>query len=76
MLVLALALDLLQYVFATIMWGYFHRSMEKRGNTDDDELTAEPWRNWPQMTFFILKFVSVGVAYFLLLQFFWQQLFR
>ncbi len=76
LLVLALAFDLLQYVVASLVWGQFHRSMEKRGKTDDDELAAEPWRNYPQTMFFILKLIAVAAAYFLLLQFFWYQLFR
>jgi len=76
LLVLALAFDLLQYVVATLVWGQFHRSREKQGRKDDDELTAESWRNYPQMTFFVLKLISVAGAYYLLLRFFWNQLFR
>ena len=67
----ALAFDLFQYVVATVCWGTFHRYRENRLSKpgDDPVLQAPRWINWPQMTFFILKLMSVAVGYVMILMF-------
>jgi len=74
-LIIALACDLLQYVVAAVVWGTFHRVMEKRGKEPDDPLTAPAWLPWPQNVFFGVKLIAVAIAYVQLLLFLLRQLF-
>ncbi len=62
---LCLALDLLQYVSATIIWGLFHRHHERKlsNPSDDPELSHSPWLVRPLQLFFTLKLVSVMAGY-------------
>jgi len=62
-----LGLDLLQYVAASAIWGVFTRWKEKKGATDDTELTASEYLNWPALAFFGGKVIAVIWGYVLLL---------
>ena len=65
-----LAFDLLQYLFATVMWGGFGRYKELKNKTPrDQEFKAPRWINWPGNTFFFLKTISVLMAYIFLIHF-------
>lgn len=66
-LILAMFLDLCQYVGASLVWGLFSRSHERQGTPDDADITAPPWSNWPALIFFCSKVVAVAVGYVLLL---------
>lgn len=68
LIVLGLALDLLQYVSASIIWGVFQRWKEKRVE-EDDEFEAPRQLNWPAIVFFVLKGPAIIAAYVLLLSF-------
>jgi hypothetical protein len=59
LIVLALAADLLQYAWASAIWGRVSRRMEQTGNTED----APAWVNWPTDALFWLKIVCVMIAY-------------
>lgn len=61
--VVALSLDLLQYLFATLIWGSFSRYQEMRKKKDDDELLAPAILNWPALVCFWLKLLAVVVGY-------------
>ena len=67
LVVIGLALDLLQYAFATAIWGIFHR-VKERSIEEDTDFVAPRQVNWPAITFFWLKVVAIGSAYYLLLQ--------
>jgi hypothetical protein len=75
-LALALALDLLQYALAALIWGTFHRYHEKRlkDKRKDPELTAPPYFNWPAQICFLIKLVSVVIAYILIINYIWHVL--
>ena len=64
--VLALGLDLLQYISATVCWGVFSRRKELSGITPDDNFKAPPHINLPAIVFFYGKLASIFVAYILL----------
>ena len=66
---LALAFDLLQYISATVIWGWFKRSEEKKLKYPDDnpELSAPAWYNWPINSIFAVKLICVVLAYILLI---------
>ena len=72
--VIALALDLLQYLAGTIAWGTFVRHHEGAGTPADEELDASMYRNWPALAFFWGKMVAVLLAYYLVLQYLQIQL--
>lgn len=74
LLVLTLALDLLQYVSATIIWGIFQWKEERKLQdiNDDPELGAHPLCKLPQNVFFLLKIISITLAYFTLSEFIWR----
>jgi hypothetical protein len=67
----ALAFDLLQYVFGTIIWGSFHRYHEKKLTKSgaDPDILAPRYFTYPQLVAFVLKLLSVAAGYYLLLQF-------
>lgn len=72
--VVALALDLLQYYGASLMWGCFHRYKEKKG---EEEFSGAPdWVNWPANVGFWGKGLSVAIGYVILFQMLWPVLFR
>lgn len=67
-LVVHLALDLTQYLYATIAWGLFHRWKEHwRPVAADKDFLAPRAINWPTNAFFYGKVVAVGIAYWYLL---------
>lgn len=68
-LVACLACDLLQYIFSTAIWGIYHRVLEKRGVSEDEEINAPIYFNWPGIILFWLKHFFVLAGYFLLLKY-------
>jgi hypothetical protein len=67
--VATLSFSLLQYLWGTMIWGYFTRKEEKKLTdvaNEDPELEAPAWYNWPTNTFFCLKTISVIIGYILL----------
>jgi len=57
--------DLLQYVYATVIWA---GTMTFSGKTqDDDHVKVWSWINVPTWTFFTLKMLAFLIAYVLLL---------
>ena len=68
LLVAALTLDLLQYVWGAGSWGIFRRVHEKRirEGIEADDFLAPPKMNWPAIGSFWLKLIAVGTAYGLL----------
>lgn len=65
LLVMGLALDFLQYITGTIVWGSYHRYKESRVTNDEDFL-APRQINWPVNILFVLKQVVIFIAYILL----------
>lgn len=67
-LVIALILDLLQYVWGAGSWGIFRRHQERpiREGLKEDDFLAPAWMNRPAIFCFWLKLVAVAVAYALL----------
>lgn len=69
LIVVGLACDLLQYVWATAVWGGYQQLLERRGTPESEELDAPGWFNWPTLAFFWGKLVAIVVAYGLLIGF-------
>ncbi len=69
MFVISLSLDLLQYIYQTILWGTFHRHYEKKLKSEDSELTASKYFNWPAIFFFWSKVIALVIGYILVLCF-------
>jgi len=71
LLACALAFDLLQYIFGAFIWGNFQWRKEKNKNTTnkDPDLSAPRCYNWPALSFFSLKLISIVIAYFLIIKF-------
>jgi hypothetical protein len=61
--VLALALDLSQYVYATVAWGRFSRAKENERVGSEEQFKAPRQINWPTNTFFGLKVLAVAFSY-------------
>ena len=75
LIVLTLLLDLLQYVFHSLIYGAYARILEHRETSEDTELAAPPWFNWPALVCFWSKLGTIAWAYAVLLRFLWSQLF-
>jgi hypothetical protein len=69
LLIIGLALDLLQYVVASLIWGIYGRLKEKAGIKNDEEFKAPRQLNWPTIFFFWAKLVPVTLAYYFILAF-------
>ncbi len=65
--VASLALDLLQYLIASVMWKVFHRIHEKKGSRPNEELKAPTWLSHVLEVFFYLKVVFVIAGYVIIL---------
>lgn len=66
----ALVLDLMQYIIATLTWGWFHRHHEKKkkkdGVTADVDVKASKYLNYAPLILFWLKMFAVALAYVIL----------
>lgn len=67
LLIFGLTADLLQYFSASAIWGVFHRTKEKQGTKQDDEVQASAYLNWPSLAFFWAKLFSITIGNFLIL---------
>jgi len=65
--VIALALDLVQYVYGSLAWGAFSRYHEGRQISATAELSAPMYINWPTLFCFWLKLTLCIVSYALVL---------
>jgi hypothetical protein len=65
LLVASLFLDLLQYAYATLIWGTYSRYKERRVANDAD-FSAPRAINWLSILFLVLKVLAAGSAYVLL----------
>lgn len=63
LVVVFLALDLLQYIFATVVWGIFHRIKEREGTSNSSEFKAPRSINWLALACFWSKIVVLAYAY-------------
>lgn len=68
LILLGLAMDLIQYVLATIFWGAFHRIKEQSGIGEEAEFVAPRQINWTSNVLFYAKVVAICAAYVLLLR--------
>jgi hypothetical protein len=63
LVIAALTLDVLQYVYKSIAWGAFAEHAWRTGVNDTDELAAPRWINRPALGFFWGKIILVVLAY-------------
>ena len=73
-IVLALLLDLLQYLVSTTIWIVYYRYKEnqKPKPKPDTEFEAPPALNWPNFAFFYLKAAALFAAYaFYIIPYLW-----
>ncbi len=69
LLIIGLALDLIQYIAGSLIWGIYGRFKERRVGGEQDEFKAPRELNWPTLFFFWLKLVPITVAYYLIISF-------
>lgn len=68
--IVGLGLDLLQYIFSSVMWGAFHWVNEKNIPPDTDpDIPAPAWLNWPALACFIGKLFFITGGYIFLFSF-------
>lgn len=68
-IVIGLALDLLQYVAGTLIWGIYNGLKERAGTEEETEFLAPRPINWPTIVFFWAKTIVMIYAYALLIRF-------
>jgi hypothetical protein len=69
LMVVGLILDVLQYITGSIIWGAYNRHKEKQNTKENEEFLAPRKLNWPTNFLFWAKFVSITLAYCLVLSF-------
>lgn len=76
LVVSAMSLDFLQYVYRSIVWHIMFRIQEGRLNkneiTEEKELYVSSWINFPGYAFFYLKILFLIFAYWKLLEYFFR----
>ncbi|MBN7796649.1 hypothetical protein [Parahaliea mediterranea] len=69
-MMVGLAADLMQYVVASAIWGFYCRIKEKEFDPDPNPEFRNPnWINWPALGLFWLKLAAVLVGYVLLVKY-------
>lgn len=68
-LVIALILDLFQYIVGSLIWYCFYRYHEKKGTKFKDEINSPIYFTYIINSFFYLKILAVLVAYVYLAEF-------
>lgn len=64
LIVLSLALDMLHYCVASIIWRRFYRSEEQAGLSGEDEVVRPGiWRERPIWILFCFKILTIVIAY-------------
>jgi hypothetical protein len=69
LVVLALALDLLQYCSAALIWYFYYRSLEKKKVPETADTQHSVWLERPISFFFWAKIAVVILAYYYILIF-------
>lgn len=67
--IIALILDILQYVVSGIIWGMANRYYEFKDTEENTEFTVPVWFNWPALLLFYGKLLANLSAYFYLYQY-------
>lgn len=70
LIVASLALDMLHYVVASVVWRHFYRTQEKLGADEKADLTHDVYLEWPIYLLFSLKIIAVLAAYVFLVAYF------
>lgn len=65
--VCSLGLDLLHYIWSTIVWGCFSRYKERQEVREEEVFGAPRWFNRPSITFLCMKVIACIVGYVVLL---------
>jgi hypothetical protein len=63
LVVASLALDMIHYCLASIIWRFFYRSKEKANIKETAEIKHSPWLESPIWALFIAKIACVVIAY-------------
>lgn len=69
LVIVALAFDFLQYLYSSIAWGCFFRSKEKQDISEEEEIYASKFLNYPSYFLFYGKVITIFMAYLLLIIF-------
>ena len=74
LLALGLAFDLLQYILAATIWGWFYRHEEKKleSPNDDPDISHPPWYSLPIRWAFRAKVAAIMFGYFLVTVYVWR----
>ncbi len=74
MFALALSLDLLQYIVASIILGRFYKKNEQRykATSEDPELEVPQWHDMVPLIPYILKFFMIFTGYIFILKYFYN----
>ena len=74
LIVCALFLDFMQYVFASVVWRISASRAEKTHENLEQGVESPPWCVWPLELLFVLKVIALLVAYVLLFCFLYPAL--
>lgn len=69
LIILALALDMVQYIYQSIAWSIFYTKKNKKCVSEDDLIESSPWMNVPSWIFFSFKVLFVIFAYVIIICF-------
>jgi hypothetical protein len=69
-ILLSLALDLVHYCLASLVWRLYYRGKEKSGTSEDEELHHSEWLERPLWILFAAKIFFVLLAYIWILRYF------
>jgi hypothetical protein len=72
LIVSSLAVDMLQYTIASVLWRWFYRSKEKLNISEEKDIKHGVWWERPIWIAFWLKIILVLSAYGFLIEYLWS----
>src|SRR4051794_33672426 len=70
----SLSFDLLQYVYASVVWDLIHRHYDKKGTKPETDIRVWKYTNSPTRLFFWTKTLLCAAAFILLMGFLWARI--
>ncbi|NRD24877.1 hypothetical protein HNV10_16605 [Winogradskyella litoriviva] len=59
----ALAFDMFQYIYQSVVWSIFYTRKNRKNKSEDKKIKSPEYLNYPSWVFFFIKVILVLIAY-------------
>ncbi|MDO1500913.1 hypothetical protein Q2T40_12300 [Winogradskyella maritima] len=63
LIVSALAFDMFQYIYQSVVWSIFYTRKNRRHKSEEKKIKSPEYLNYPSWVFFFIKVILVLIAY-------------